>query len=91
MVLPNFVNNILLPFLGIFFMALAILAMMIFAGCGVILGLGLLDWILDTDIKGYLARRFPKKTSLKKAKNASNRILDRLEKAGNEAAKYGRE
>lgn len=91
MVLPNFFNNILLPFLGIFFMAMAILAMTAFMACGVILALGLLDWILDTNIKGYLARRFPKKTSLKKAKNASNRILEGLEKAGNEAAKYGRE
>ena len=73
------------------FVILANACMIIFAGCGLILFLGLLDWLLDTDIKGTLVRRFGKRTRLKQAKNAANRILDRLEKAGNEAAKYGRE
>ena len=77
--------------LAYIFVFLANVCMIILAANGLILLLGLLDWLLDTDIKGELVRRFGKRTRLKRAKNASNRILDRLEEAGNEAAKYGRE
>ena len=77
--------------LAYIFVFLTNACMIILAANGLILLLGLLDWLLDTDIKGELVRRFGKRTRLKRAKNASNRILDRLEEAGNEAAKYGRE
>ena len=83
--------NVVNQFLGTMFLIFANMAMIVFTGCGVILLLGFLDWCIDTDIKQGLARKFGKKSLLRRAKNASNRILEGLEKAGQDAARRGRE
>ena len=81
----------MLNFLGGLFLCLVDISMCLMILILIIFLLGCLDWLLDTDIKSKVSRLFGKRTMLKHAAKASDRIVEQIEMEVIEAEKYGKQ